>query len=145
MKLFSTATHGVLDYLTAGTLVALPRALGWSEGVTRLLTNAGIGTVGYSLLTRYELGLVKVLPMQTHLLLDGMSGALLCAAPLLFFSDEATDVKATLVALGLFELTAALTTETEPSLSEQTSQAGASITGTVRNAVDGLRERVGRG
>ena len=122
MKLFSTRMHGVLDYLTAGTLLTLPRALGWSQGVTRLLTNAGIGTVGYSLLTRYELGLIKVLPMQGHLILDAMSGAMLCGAPLLF-RDEDTSVKGALIALGLFELTAALTTETEPSFGEQASQA----------------------
>ena len=114
MKLFSTQTHGLLDYLTAGTLFTLPRALGWSEGVTRLLTNAALGTVGYSLLTRYELGLIKVLPMTGHLILEGMSGAMLCAAPFLLL-DEDPDVSGTLVALGLFEIFVTLTTETEPS------------------------------
>jgi len=111
MQLFSTRTHGILDFVSAGTLLVLPRMLGWSERVTRLLTNAALGTVGYSLLTRYEFGLFKVLPMKAHLLLDGMSGAMLCAIPLMF-ADEETTVKAALVGLGLFEITAALTTET---------------------------------
>ncbi len=136
MKLFSTRMHGVLDYLTAGTLLTLPRALGWSQGVTRLLTNAGIGTIGYSLLTRYELGLVKMLPMQGHLILDAMSGAMLCGAPLLF-PDEDTSVKGALVALGLFELTAALTTETEPSFGEQASQAVDSMQDYLREQTSG--------
>ena len=61
MRLISTRTHGVLDYLTAGALVALPRALGWSRPVTRLLTGAAAMHVGYSLATNYELGLVKAL------------------------------------------------------------------------------------
>ena len=38
MTRMSTRTHGVLDFLTAGTLVALPRALGWGERVTSTLT-----------------------------------------------------------------------------------------------------------
>src|SRR4051812_40369948 len=113
MKLISTKTHGVLDYLTAGAMLALPRAMGWSEPVTRLLTGAGLGAIGYSLLTRYELGLVKVLPMRAHLTLDALSGVMLCAARMLL-PDEESEVKGALVGLGLFELAAALTTETEP-------------------------------
>ena len=113
MRFVSTRTHGILDYLSVGTLLALPRLLGWSKDVTRLLTGAAVGTLGYSLLTRYEFGAVKTLPMQAHLTLVGMSGALLCGAPLLF-PDEDGSVTGALVALGLFELGAALTTETEP-------------------------------
>jgi hypothetical protein len=120
-KLFSTKTHGVLDYLTAGQLLIMPRMLGWSAGVTMLLNSLALSTLGYSLLTRYELGPFNVLPMKAHLALDGMSGALLCAAPLLF-PKESTGVKAALVGLGLFEITAALTTETEPSYREQVDQ-----------------------
>jgi len=111
-KLISTRTHGVIDYLAAGALIALPRAMGWSERVTTLLTGAGLGAVGYSLLTRYELGAAKVLPMRAHLALDALSGATLCAAPLVL-EDEPSEVKAALVGLGLFELAAALTTVPE--------------------------------
>ena len=140
MKLFSTRMHGVLDFLTAGTLLTLPRALGWSEGVTRLLTNMALGTVGYSLLTKYEWGLVKVLPMKGHLLLDGISGASLLAAPLLF-PDEDSSTTGALVALGLWELAASLTTETTPSFDERLSQVGESFGGTVHEVTDRLRER----
>jgi hypothetical protein len=114
MALISTKMHGALDYLTAGTLVALPRMLGWDKSVTSVMTNAAIGTVAYSLLTRYELGLVKVLPMKGHLALDAMSGALFCGAPLLF-PDEGTDVKGLLVGLGIFELVVTALTQRERS------------------------------
>jgi hypothetical protein len=102
-KPISTRTHGVLDYLTAGTLLALPRAMGWSENVTRLLTGAAVGTIGYSLLTRYELGALKLLPMRAHLALDALSGATLCASPWLL-PEEDSGVKQALLGLGLFEL-----------------------------------------
>jgi hypothetical protein len=72
----------------------------------------------YSALTRYELGLVKVIPMRGHLALDALSGSLLCAAPFTFL-DEDTGVTAAIVGFGLFEIFAALTTETEPSYGEQ--------------------------
>ena len=120
MSLISTKTHGMLDYLTAGTLVALPRALGWSSSVTSLLTNMAIGTVGYSLLTRYELGVFKVLPMTGHLIIDAMSGAALAAAPFVFL-DEDSGVTTALVALGLWEIAAAAMTDSVPSLREQLS------------------------
>ncbi len=113
LKLIPTKAHGFLDYLTAGTMLALPRAMGWSENVTRLLTGAAVGTIGYSLLTRYELGLVKVLPMRAHLALDAMSGAALCAAPWML-PEESDEVKQALLSLGLFELAAAFTSQTEP-------------------------------
>lgn len=114
LKLIPTRVHGVLDFLTAGTMLALPRALGWSQNTTRLLTGAAVGTIGYSLMTRYEMGLVKRLPMKAHLGLDAACGAALCASPWLL-PDEPTEVKQTLVGLGLFELASALTTKTESS------------------------------
>jgi hypothetical protein len=113
MKLFSTKTQGVLDYMSAGLLFALPRMLGWRESTTQLLTGAALGTVGYSLLTAYELGAVKALPRQTHLSLDAMQGFLLGAAPFLFLKEDKA-VTASLVGIGLFELFAALNTEARP-------------------------------
>ena len=111
MQKISTRTHGILDYLTAGTLYALPRALGWGEDATKLLTQAACGTLCYSLLTRYELGAIRVLPMKGHLTLDAASGALLCAAPLLN-PEEEKKVTAAIVGLGLFELAVTMSSET---------------------------------
>jgi hypothetical protein len=113
MKLLSTQTHGMVDYATGGALVALPRALGWSDNVTNLLTMAGLGAIAYSLFTRYELGLFKVLPMQTHLTMDALSGLTLATAPL-WLNERDDTVNKALVGIGLFEIMAALSTETQP-------------------------------
>lgn len=126
MKVFSTKTHGVLDYLTAGTLLALPMILKPGAGVTTLLRTASVSTLLYSLLTRYELGVAGVLPMKTHLMLDGMSGATFAAAPLLFPREDA-QVKAVLVGLGVFELAASLMTETEPQSTPESRRALATV------------------
>ena len=114
MKPISTRAHSILDYLSAGALLALPRMMGWGPGATRLLTNAAIATLVYSLLTRYELGLVKKLPMKGHLALDGMSGTLLCAAPFLLLDEDEGDATGPLIGLGLFELAVSLLSQTTP-------------------------------
>ena len=113
MKLFSTKTHSVLDYASVVLLCVLPRKAGWSRIVKRLLTGSALATLGYSLTTRYELGAVKVIPMPTHLALDRTSGISLCLAAAAL-TDEPNSVRLALLGLGLFEITASLTTETQP-------------------------------
>ena len=113
MRPISTKTHGVLDYLSVGTLTALPRLLGWDPAVRTLLTGSAAATLAYSLATRYELGLLRVLPMKAHLALDGVSGLALAASPLVLGEEDGTVAK-TLVGLGLFELAASLLTRTRP-------------------------------
>src|SRR3954470_818326 len=116
-KPISTKAHGFLDYMTAGLLVTLPRAMGWSENVTRLLDASAAGTVAYSLLTRYELGVVKALPMTAHLAIDAVQGGALIGAAA-FMEDEDLDVRATLAALGVFELGVTFMTRTQTAASE---------------------------
>ena len=113
MKLFSTRTHGVLDYSSVVLLSVLPRRTGWSRRVTHLLTVSALATFGYSVMTRYELGLIKVIPMPAHLTLDRTSGIALCLAAAAL-TDEPNLVRLALLGLGLFEITASLTTETQP-------------------------------
>jgi hypothetical protein len=111
----STMMHGILDYVTAPTLMVLPRALGWSQRVTALLNVAGLGVLAYSMLTRYELGLIRVLPMKAHLGLDMASGGMLALSPFMFLKKRDRDVAttATLIGLGLYEIAAGLMTQTE--------------------------------
>ena len=83
MRFIPTRVHGVLDYLTAGVLIAGPSLLRFRQnGMQRRLPIAlGAGTIGYSLLTDYELGLFMVIPMPMNLALDAANGALLAASP----------------------------------------------------------------
>ncbi len=110
-KPIGTRLHGALDYLSVGTLLVLPRALGWDKGTTRLLTGSALATLVYSVLTDYELGVVRVLPMKAHLALDGLSAATLLAAPLLL--GDGRGEKLGLLGLGLFETSATLLSQTE--------------------------------
>jgi hypothetical protein len=112
-KPISTKVHGVLDYMTAAFLHTLPRVMGWNRTPTTVLDSAGVAATGYSLLTRYELGAAKVLPMKAHLTLDALSGAALITAACLM-DDEDDEVRMTIAGLGVFEIAAALLTQTEP-------------------------------
>ena len=111
-KPISTKAHGFIDYMTAGLLCTLPRAMGWSKQVTHLLDAAACTTVAYSVVTRYELGLVKALPMKAHLVVDALQGGALIGAAA-FLEDEDPEVRGTLAALGTFELGVTLMTRTE--------------------------------
>src|SRR5688572_16452542 len=105
-KPIPTRVHGALDYITATFLHTLPRVMGWSQPVTRLLDVAGAGATAYSLVTDYELGTIKVLPMKAHLALDAVSGGALVGAALAM-DDEDPDVRATVAAIGVWEIAAA--------------------------------------
>ena len=114
MRFIPSHVHGVLDYLTAGVLIAAPSLLGLRKngGQTWIPVALGVGTIGYSLLTDYELGLFKVIPMPAHLALDAVNGALLAASPWLFgFAEE---VWAPYLGLGLFELAVTACSQSTP-------------------------------
>ena len=75
--------HGVVDY-TAGALLttALPRLAGISgTPAARQVRTAGGIHAGYSTLTKYPLGLVKLIPFQVHLAMDAAGAIALAATP----------------------------------------------------------------
>ncbi|HYD21220.1 MAG TPA: SPW repeat protein [Flavipsychrobacter sp.] len=115
MRFIPTRVHGVMDYLTGLLLIASPWMFNFARGgaETILPVALGAGALLYSPLTKYELGVARLIPMRTHLLLDVLSGMLLAASPWLFgFSDY---VYAPHLILGLFEIAVSITTSTEPS------------------------------
>jgi hypothetical protein len=75
--------HGVTAY-SAGTLLvtAFPRLVGL-EGTPagRQIRTAGAIHAGYSTLTNYPLGIVKLIPFRAHLAIDAIGAVALAAAP----------------------------------------------------------------
>jgi len=103
----------MLDYLMGAVLIILPWLLDFeSDAAIWVPVILGAGTIAYSLLTDYELGVLRRLPMSTHLILDMLSGTVLAASPWLFgFADE---VWVPHVVLGILEIGAAMMTQTIP-------------------------------
>lgn len=86
MRFISTKVHGILDYLVGALLIATPWLLGFEDNtlITWIPVILGGSTLFYSLFTNYEPGLIKLLPMPLHLIIDFLSGLLLAASPWLF-------------------------------------------------------------
>lgn len=111
--MINTKVHGYIDYLMGLVLIAIPFLFAIPDGVpTTLFIVLGTATIFYSLMTNYELGLVKVLPMKVHLFIDVVSGLLLIAAPWLFGFDDV--IIWPFVVLGALEVGAALMTKNKP-------------------------------
>ena len=114
LRFIPTRAHGVIDYLTGVLLIVAPYLLGFADGTAAQWVPQIVGAalIGASLLTDYELGVVRVIPMPVHLGLDVAAGLLLAASPWLFgFADR---VLWPHLILGLAEIGAGLTTRTVP-------------------------------
>ena len=114
MRIISTRTHGVLDYVVGALLLIVPYILGFADGTAAQWVPQFLGLVaiGGALMTDYELGVMRVIPMPVHLMIDIGSGALLALSPWLFgFSDR---VFWPHLLVGIMEIGAGLMTRTVP-------------------------------
>ena len=111
MQRLSTRTHGFLDYGSAVAMLAAPAALKLPARSSAMLRAAGGGALVYSLLTDYELGVLRKLPVRAHLALDAASGAGLAAAPFLLGKAATPRVWAAHLVAGLGEIAAAALTD----------------------------------
>ena len=116
LGLIPRPVHGVLDYLWGLAFVAAPHLFGYAgdRQATLFSRVMGGGALAMGLLTRYELGLIKVLPFNLHLLGDGLNAVAGFAGPaVLGFGNNA---KARQVVLGfvLVEIAVLLLSKRDP-------------------------------
>ena len=115
MRFLPTRVHGLIDYAWGILLMATPYAMSIPKGSAPMWIAwlFGAGAIAYSLATRYELGVLPILPMRLHLVLDGVAGAVLAGSPWLFgFAGMVSTVP--FLIFGLFAVVASLITRTEP-------------------------------
>ena len=77
MRFIPTRIHGAIDYLMALVLIAAPWALGFGRdggAETWVPVALGVAIAGMSLLTDYEWGVSRLIPMPTHLFIDAAGG-----------------------------------------------------------------------
>lgn len=111
MKIINTKTHGYLDYIMGVLLIAAPWIFDFARNgaETWVPVILGASTIIYSLFTDYELGISRKISMNTHLMLDTVSGILLAASPWIFgFADYVWQPH---LILGVLELGAVLLTK----------------------------------
>jgi hypothetical protein len=75
--------HGVVDYSAGALLTTVFPRLSGIAGTrsARQVRTAGAIHAGYSMLTRYPLGIVKLIPFRAHLAIDAMGALALAATP----------------------------------------------------------------
>lgn len=108
--------HAVLDYLWGVAHSLAPEALGFADDeAANVFSKARGGSmIGTSMITRYELGLVKLIPYNVHLLLD-LSGALAAmAAPWMFGFEKNEKARNAVIGFALFELCAVVLSKRDP-------------------------------
>ena len=83
MQYIPTKYHGAFDYVIAVLLVlgAYPLGYAGGEAQTWVAVVAGLGVACYSLLTDYEWGLARRLPVPVHTALDLVTGLVLAGSP----------------------------------------------------------------
>jgi hypothetical protein len=110
LRFLPTRLHGVVDYVWGLALLASPWVLGFADvpAAKWISVVFGIGAILYSLVTAYELGVVPLLPMRLHLVLDGLAGFILAITPWGFGFAER--VFWPFVLFGLFSVAASLVT-----------------------------------
>ena len=110
MKIIDTKTHGYIDYIMGIFLLASPSLFSLNVNAieSTVFYIIGVTAIIYSLLTNYELGFLKIIPMKGHLALDIFSGIFLAASPWLLGFAEIVYMPH--LVLGIIEIGAALFT-----------------------------------
>jgi hypothetical protein len=118
LRFLPTRMHAIMDYLIGIVLFLAPEIFGFSEvgGAAVLIPRVvGVLILGQALVTNFELGVFKMLPMSAHLGMDYLVGLFLAISPVLFgFSNNATNVWLPHVVVGLIIFAQAVVTEMEP-------------------------------
>lgn len=86
MNRISSKTHAVLDYLSVPFLVFCPWIfnLGLTKIEGQIFIFAAITILIYTIITKYEYGLMNVISLRLHLMLDGFLGLFLAISPWIF-------------------------------------------------------------
>lgn len=103
--------HAVADYAVGALLVIVALAVGGSAGAVATGVVVGVTVLVVSMLTRYPLGVAKVLPFPVHSGGDYLAAALLLGAPsVLNFSGGDRGLTTFYVVAGLAVLAVSLVT-----------------------------------
>lgn len=112
MKVLKPLPHAVLDYAWAGMMIAAPWLLGFSKNkrATVCSVTSGTSILALSLMTKYPLGVAKLIPFPVHGVIEAVAGAMVAADPwVLGFKDNGrakwTHVVAGLGTLGVVAMT----------------------------------------
>ncbi len=90
MKFISPKVHGIIDYLVVVFLLASPTIFSFTGFIaTFTYALAGVHLL-LTILTNYSVGLIKIIPLPLHGLIEFAVGIVLIVLGYTLFKDEAT-------------------------------------------------------
>jgi hypothetical protein len=117
MRFLSTKVHGAIDYIVGLALILAPMIFSFQDiggAAVYVPIILGVSLIVYSMLTRYEWGVFKLISMYYHMVLDVVVAVLLILSPFLFgFVNEAPKAWLPHVLVGIVFVTVILFSETE--------------------------------
>jgi len=126
VRLLPAWFHAIADYAVGITLIVVALASGGSAGAVGTGVVVGATVLLVSMLTKYPLGVKKVLPFTVHSAGDYLAAALLLAAPwALNFADGDSGITAFYVVAGIAVLGVSLITNYQYSPKREWSATGA--------------------
>lgn len=126
-KFIPTKVHGALDYIVGIALILAPWIFGFSQigGAAVIIPMVlGVGLIAYSIFTKYEWGLVKVLGMPYHLIFDVLASIFLAVSPFLFnfYNADAPNQWLPHVVVGITVILVVIFSQSQPSAEEIASE-----------------------
>ncbi len=114
MRFITTKFYGVLDYLSGIFLITFPWFFNLNSGgiAQRIPVVVGIIFIATAMLTNYEAGILKIIPMPAHLKINLITGIFLAASPWVFNFNH--QVYLPHLSMGIFGICAAILTERLP-------------------------------
>jgi hypothetical protein len=86
MRFINTRVYGILVYLSGVFIILSPFLFGFADGgpAQNVTLLTGIIIIAMSVLTNFEFGVLKIIPMYIHLIMAALIGFFLIMSPWLF-------------------------------------------------------------
>ena len=118
IRFLPTKVHGALDYVVGIALILAPNIFQFAEvgGAAVLIPRVlGVVLIVYSLITRYEWGVIKLISMHYHLIIDFLAALFLALSPFLFgFSNKEPNAWLPHVVVGIAVVVVVIVSKTQP-------------------------------
>jgi hypothetical protein len=112
LRFIPTYIHGIADYIVALFVCGVPFVYGMAGPAQLLLAALGLAAILYSLMTRYEWGLLPLISLPLHLAFDLLFGIIMIAS--LYFFDYPGSSRALIGLIGVLSLALVTVTKTRP-------------------------------
>jgi hypothetical protein len=112
MRFLSSRIHTIIGLIVGVLLLFAPQLFSFdSQAATSVAMGVGVFIIVSELVTTSPYGLLKLVPMRIHLVLDYLTGAFLLLSPWLFgFADDAANEWVPHVIVGILVIGYALMT-----------------------------------